>query len=57
MKRRLDFRLGVVGELFTFLWHERLWWMVPCIVTLVIIGALLVFAQTSPIIPFLYTAF
>ncbi len=50
-------KLSTVGELFHFLWKERLWWLIPFVLTLLIIGAFLVFAQASPIAPFLYTAF
>lgn len=50
-------KLSTVRELFTFFWKERLWWMIPFVATLLIVGLLLVFAQSSPIAPFLYTAF
>ncbi len=48
---------ATVGELFAFLWHNRLWWMIPFVVTLLLVAVLLVFAQSSPVVPFLYTAF
>lgn len=50
-------KLGVMRELLQFFWKERLWWMIPFVVTLLIIAVLLIFAQSSPIAPFLYTAF
>lgn len=50
-------RLGVIEKLLQYFWHEKLWFLVPFVVTLVIIGILLVFAQSSPVLPFLYTAF
>lgn len=49
--------LSTIGELFRFFWKERMWWLIPFIVALVILALLLVFAQSSPIAPFLYTAF
>jgi hypothetical protein len=50
-------RLGVVGEVFRFLWKRRLWWLMPMILILVLFGLLLVFAQATGIAPFIYTLF
>ena len=55
--KKLHSRAKVGSELLHFIWKERMWWMAPFVITLLIVGLLLVFAQTSPIIPFLYTAF
>ena len=57
MLRNARTRLGIIGELFHFLWEARLWWLVPMIVTLVLFGILIVFAETSAISPFVYTLF
>ncbi len=50
-------RVGIVGELFSFLWKRKLWWLIPMIVVIVIFALLLVFAQASPVAPFIYTLF
>jgi len=50
-------RLGVVGEVFRFLWKRRLWWLMPMVLILVLFGLLLVFAQATGIAPFIYTLF
>ena len=50
-------RVGIVGELFGFLWQRKLWWLLPMIVMLLIFGILLVLAQGSAIAPFIYTLF
>ena len=50
-------RLGVVGEMFAFLWKRKLWWLMPMIFILVAFGLLMVFAQASGIAPFIYTLF
>jgi hypothetical protein len=50
-------RLGVVGELFSFFWSNKRWWLVPMLVTLFLLGALIVLAQSSAIAPFIYTLF
>ena len=48
---------GVAGELMTFFWSKKRWWLVPMIVSLFLIGALIVLAQSSAIAPFIYTLF
>ncbi len=57
MLKHAQNRANIIKELLSFFWRERLWWMIPFVVVLVIVALLLVFAQSSPIIPFLYTAF
>lgn len=49
------FRLIIVGELLSFLWERRLWWMIPMVFVLAIFGMLMVFAQSSVLAPFIYT--
>jgi hypothetical protein len=50
-------RVGIVGELFSFLWKRKLWWLIPMIVVIVLFAMLLIFAQGSPVAPFIYTLF
>ncbi len=50
-------RLGIVGELFGFLWTRKLWWLIPMMVVLVAFGVLLVFANATGLAPFIYTLF
>lgn len=50
-------RFGIVGELFSFLMHNKRWWMVPIIIVLLLVGVLMVLAQSSAIAPFIYTLF
>ena len=57
MFKQAKHRAGTIHELLRFFWRERLWWMIPFVVVLIVVALLLVFAQSSPIIPFLYTAF
>ena len=57
VSHRVLSRLGVVRELLSYLWQEKLWWMIPMIIALLLFGALLVFAQGSAIAPFIYTLF
>ncbi len=50
-------RMGIVGELLSFLWQRKLWWLIPMIVVIVLFGVLLIFAQGSAVAPFIYTLF
>ena len=50
-------RTTLVGELWAFMRARKKWWLLPIIVVMVLIGALLVFAQGSVLAPFIYTIF
>ena len=47
--------MHVLGELFRFLGARRKFWMMPILVVMLLLGVLLVLAQTSAIAPFIYT--
>jgi hypothetical protein len=49
--------MGVVGEVLSFLWQRKLWWLIPLVTALLLFGLLLVFATTSGVAPFIYTLF
>jgi drug/metabolite transporter superfamily protein YnfA len=48
---------GLVGEFWAFLKERKKWWLLPVIVLMLLVGALLVFAQGSALAPFIYTIF
>jgi len=50
-------KLSLVSELTWFLRENKKLWLLPIVLTLVLLGALLVFAQTSALAPFIYTVF
>ncbi len=50
-------KFGIVGELFHFLWEQKLWWLIPMMTVFVLFGLLLVFTQGSALAPFIYTLF
>ena len=47
-------RSSLFKEFFLFIKEEKKWWLVPLIAVLLIVGALVVFAGSSPMAPFLY---
>ena len=50
-----------MGEFFQDLWEfmkvRKKFWLAPIIIVLLLLGALLVFAQGSAVAPFIYTIF
>jgi hypothetical protein len=50
-------RLGIAGELLSFFWRNKRWWALPMVVLLLLMGVLLILAQSSVIAPFIYTLF
>jgi hypothetical protein len=50
-------RVGIMGELLQFLWARKLWWMMPMVMVVLLLGILMVFAQSTAIAPFIYTLF
>jgi hypothetical protein len=50
-------KIGIMRELFAFLWERKLWWMMPMVLTLLLFGMLLLFAESSAVAPFIYTLF
>ena len=55
--RGMTSNFGVVGELLSFLWKRKLWWLIPMVAVLLIFGLLLIFASASGVGPFIYTLF
>ncbi len=53
----LQQRLGIAGELMSFLWQRKLWWLIPMVFVLLVFGGLMVTAQSSALGPFIYTLF
>ncbi len=49
--------MSLLKEFWLFLRVRKKWWLLPIIVVMVLLGALLVFAQGSALAPFIYTIF
>jgi hypothetical protein len=50
-------RLGILKEFWAFVKARKRYWLVPIIVVLVVLGVLLVLAETTGLAPFIYTLF
>ena len=49
--------VALVRELWSFMRARKKWWLLPIITVMMLVGALLVFAQGSALAPFIYTIF
>ena len=50
-------RGGLASELWAYMRVRKKWWLAPILILLLLVGALLVFAQGSALAPFIYTVF
>jgi hypothetical protein len=48
-------KLQIFRELWQFMLVRKKWWLLPMIIIIVLFGILMIFAQTSPLAPFIYT--
>ncbi|MDA0746762.1 MAG: DUF5989 family protein [bacterium] len=46
-----------MGELLSFFWERKLWWMIPMVLMLMLFGLLIVFTHGTAVAPFIYTLF
>lgn len=53
----LEAMLDFLKDIWAFLRERKKYWLLPLIVSLVMVGALIVLSQASVIAPFIYTLF
>jgi len=49
--------MSFLKELWGFLKARKKFWLLPIIIVMLLLGALLIFAQGSAVAPFIYTLF
>lgn len=49
--------ISIVRDFSAFFWERKLWWMIPMLVVLLGLGLLIIFAQSSSVVPFIYVLF
>lgn len=49
--------MSLTGELWAYMRERKKWWLAPVVLLMVLVGALLIFAQGSALAPFIYTIF
>ena len=50
-------KLAIIKEFWDFLRAQKKWWLAPIVIFLLVLGALLIFAKSSALAPFIYTLF
>ncbi|MFA6407530.1 MAG: DUF5989 family protein [Candidatus Paceibacterota bacterium] len=53
----LSVRFSILKSLLSFFWRNRMWWIIPMLIVLSIFFFLMIFAQSSPLGPLIYTIF
>jgi hypothetical protein len=50
-------KVSIVKEFWLFMRERKKWWLGPIIFFLVLLGALIIFAEGSALAPFIYSLF
>ena len=50
-------KLSIICEFWQFLRVRKKWWMAPIVISLLLLGALIVFTEGSALAPFIYALF
>ena len=50
-------KLAILKEFWDFLKVRKKWWLTPVVLTLLLLGAIIIFAEHSAVAPFIYTLF
>ena len=50
-------KIGIAGELISYMWRRKMWWMIPIVIVLLLFGLLIGFGSSSGVGPFIYTLF
>jgi hypothetical protein len=48
---------SVISEFWEFLKYRKRYWLLPIVIILLLLGALIVFTESSAIAPFIYALF
>lgn len=57
MLKKAHKKAKISGELMSFLWKNKLWWLVTFIIILLLFGIIMIVAESSVLGPFIYTIF
>lgn len=50
-------KLSIIRDIWKFMAVRKKWWLLPMVVLIALLGLILIFAQGSPLAPFIYTVF
>jgi len=46
---------GLIGEFWDFILYNKAWWMTPIVLVILAMVVFILFAESSPVLPFIYT--
>ena len=55
--RDMGNRPSIAVELIAFMWQHKMWWMIPVVFVLLVMGLLIGFGSATGVGPFIYTLF
>jgi hypothetical protein len=44
-------------DLFAYIWKNRIWWILPPVILIIIVGVLIFISSATPVSPFIYMLF
>lgn len=50
-------KIKIIAEYFEFLKENKKWWLLPIVISLLLLGLLIVLTKGSALAPFIYTIF
>lgn len=50
-------KISILKEFLDFLKVRKRWWLTPIVLVFILLGALIVLTQSTPVAPFIYTLF
>ncbi len=50
-------KIKIIAEYFEFLKENKKWWLMPIVISLLLLGLLIVLTKGSALAPFIYTIF
>lgn len=45
---------NILSEFWDFIVHEKIWWMTPLVLFLLLMVGFILFVEASPVLPFIY---
>ena len=55
--RDMGSKMTIANELVGLMWRRKMWWMIPIVVVLLLLGLLIGFGTATGVGPFVYTFF
>lgn len=50
-------RVGILKEFFEFIMKQKVWWLAPIIILLVLFSLFIIFTESTALAPFIYAIF